>query len=403
MNQYTGYEKILLKQLLELKETTKPVVLFGVKVTGLMCKRALDFLNIKAECFCDNDKTKQNTIIANIPVLSPEQVKERYPDAIIYLCLLSNENMRQVKAQFSNLGFADIYNKDVLMYVFQTEVLRRPINSTQLADTMYYLNNEEDRVTFKGIGAFITEKCNMRCKNCGYFIPYYKNPKHLDKNTIIKSIERLSKAVDAIAMLTILGGETLLYPQNDLIEICEYAYKLPNILLVRIVTNARIVPNDEMLTMLKNSLTHINFSDYEELSTKKEELKQKLDQHNIMYDISEQGTVWYPLEPPKKKNRTNEENLKLFQACCIEKDILHNGGLHLCEYSVVTLAQGKIDVNDNGYVNLIDNTITIDDLRNKIRRYIKNEKSISACDYCGYRFDQRVPRAEQTKQTLEWS
>jgi len=395
------YEKILLDEIEQIRNTTHEIVIFGTKAYSIMMKCAAEYLGKKISCFCDNNEKKQGTFLENTIILSPLEVKQRYPEAEIFLCFLTRENEDIVTCQLKNIGFEQIHKKDALIYIYQTEILKRPVDSMSLVETMYKLG-EEDAVNFVGVATFITEKCNLRCKDCGYFIPYYKKPLHFDKEEIKRELKLFAESVDGVAVMSILGGETLLYNAEDLIEICQFAYSLPQFLFVRIITNGTIVPNRKVLEQLKISVTHINISDYGTLSRHLQELEKVLGEHGIVYDRAEQGTIWYPVEPPKKRNRTDNENQALFEQCCVEKDILHRGGLHLCEYSAVTVLQGKLPITDPGYVNLFDESLDCAMRREKIKKYLKNKSFIHACDYCGFDFQGSAPRAQQTKEVLEW-
>lgn len=52
----------------------KIVILFGAGKCGVECKNVFDALGISVAFFCDNDKSKWNTIACGIEVLSPEQL-----------------------------------------------------------------------------------------------------------------------------------------------------------------------------------------------------------------------------------------------------------------------------------------------------------------------------------------
>lgn len=399
----TGYKEILENDINLLVNEKKPVIVFGAKATGIMCIKALKKLKKEIVFFCDNDKSKQGTSIQETEILSPVEAFDLYPDATVYIALLRKENIDIVTEQLKGIGYSDIRDKDPLMYVFQTQVISRPFSSEKTADTLYKIKTAEKHTIFISMGAFITERCNLNCKNCGYFIPYYKNPKNFDKNLIIESIKKLSESIDALVMLTILGGETLLYPENELVEICEFAYSLPNILMVRIVTNATVAPSDSYMKRLKKCLTHMNYSDYGQMSKRKAELCQRMDQNEIVYDIAQKADVWFPLEAPKDYGRTEAEKQTLFEQCCLEKDILYKGSIHKCGFSIMGVEQGFIKKDNDEYVNLLDDSISTGQMKDKINDYIANNNYLEACNYCGYKFEQTAPRAEQINKRLEWS
>ncbi|MFZ5968960.1 MAG: radical SAM protein [Bacillota bacterium] len=401
MSKYRGYENVLQEQLKDLIASDKPIILFGVKMAGLIGKKTLDFLGKKVVCFCDNDKAKQGTVVDRLEVLSPKQGKEKYPDAKVYICLLNNDNIKQVKVQLEGLGFNDIFNKDVLFYVYQIQVIKRPVTSSDLADTMDVLNNNEGKLIMSDVVLFITEQCTLNCKECSALVPYIKKPINYPKNIIIEGIQRLSQSVDAVMTINILGGEPLLH--QDIVEICAEVSKLKNVLLVRVVTNGTILPDNDILSKLKTIGTCIHISDYGELSINKGKLIEVLAAHKMIYELAGERALWYPVSPPQKSGRSYEENITFFSNCewsrkCPE---LQNGELHICGYSASGTALGVIPSRDGDYVNVLDPSLSTNEIRQKIDKLLNHTNCITACDYCGFDFTRTTVRAAQANGKLD--
>ncbi|MFZ5968956.1 MAG: radical SAM protein [Bacillota bacterium] len=395
MREYKGYEKILQEQLQEFLTIDNPIVIFGASIMGICAKKAVDFLGKKAVCFCDNDKNKQGIIVEGLSVLSPEEVKAQYPNARIYICLSNIENINQVNKQLISLGFTNTRNKDMLYYIYQLKVIKRPISSHDLANTIDVLNNRNDKLTIYMVGVVVTEKCSLNCKDCSLLIPYYKNPKNYDKDVIIKSMKTLSESVDAIEALTLLGGESLLHP--DVLEICEEASKLKNVERIHILTNGTIVPSKESLERLRPSLTYMIINDYGKMSDKKEKLKNACYDCNIECHVYPETESWYPVKMPEKHDRSSDEKANIFALCtwgrqCME---LQNGKFHICGYSASGTELGVIHSTDQDYVNLVDGELTIPQIRAKLDNLLNHVSYITACDYCGIDFNGTVNRALQ--------
>ncbi|MFZ5968959.1 MAG: radical SAM protein [Bacillota bacterium] len=401
MSKYIGYQKVLQEQVKELLETDSPIILFGTMALGQMAKKALEFLGRKAVCFCDNDKSRQNTVVDGLIVLSSEKAREQYPDAFVFICSFKQANVEKIKSQLQNLGFNHICDKDVLFYVYQTQANSRNISSRDYADAIDILNNKKDMLTIENVFVILTEKCSLHCKDCGRLIPYYKNPQNYDKNEIINSMKRLSASVDAIRSMVIFGGEPFLHP--DIAEICIAASNLENVSLVNIVTNGTIVPKDDILKKISNLGLYVVISDYGSLSTKKRELEAALESHGIIYDIAEQNSKWYPVAPPKKYGRSIVENKKLYKNCawggnCPE---LQNGEFHICGYSATGTKLGRIPKNGSGYVDVLDPNLSISEIRESLDKLINHTTCITACDYCGFDFQATTARAVQVNRILE--
>lgn len=58
----------------------------------------------------------------------------------------------------------------------------------------------------------IADHCNLNCKGCNHFSPLVKEKKFPDLNSVISDLEHLSKIVDYIDWIAILGGEPFLNP-----------------------------------------------------------------------------------------------------------------------------------------------------------------------------------------------
>ncbi len=80
----------------------KRAVLFGAGQVGAMISRLISS-DYTVVCFADNDKGKWGSIIAGIPVVSPEESLRFNPDAVC-LCVLDEERALQMEAQLRELG-----------------------------------------------------------------------------------------------------------------------------------------------------------------------------------------------------------------------------------------------------------------------------------------------------------
>jgi len=128
---------------------------------------------------------------------------------------------------------------------------------------------------------FITTKCNLCCEACSNLIPNYKDSKHIDKETIFKTLDKLICNIDRLYRLKLHGGEVFLHP--ELSDIIEYVGKQKKIMSFRLTTNGTIIPNQNILDLIKkfNSVVHI--SDYNLPNVKTNELIRILEEKNVRY------------------------------------------------------------------------------------------------------------------------
>ena len=86
----------------------------------------------------------------------------------------------------------------------------------------------------------LTTKCNLKCNGCCYLFNKYKVGEHLDCQKIISNMKKIKPALEKHEVISIIGGETFLYP--DLVQICDYIKDL-NIKQCSIFTNGTIYPD----------------------------------------------------------------------------------------------------------------------------------------------------------------
>ena len=98
----------------------------------------------------------------------------------------------------------------------------------------------------------------------------------------------------------------------------------------------------------------------------------------------------------KKRYKTIKELKKQFRSCNHICNSLLNGQLHLCPRSSHGTDLGIISNNEEDYLNLLDNNITLKDKQKKIFSLLKR-KYIVACDYCDFATKQskKINVAEQ--------
>ena len=99
----------------------------------------------------------------------------------------------------------------------------------------------------------------------------YENPYTPDINTLLSDAESLLECVNFIEEFYIVGGESFLNRKLhilfDYLFNGEYSDKIGSI---RVLTNARIMPNKETLEILSkyNDKNEIHFSEYDDKKSK---------------------------------------------------------------------------------------------------------------------------------------
>ena len=67
----------------------------------------------------------------------------------------------------------------------------------------------------------ITEFCDLKCKLCLAYIPYYKEHKHMEIGDIKKALKKYFEIVNTVDKMSITGGEPLLHP-----DFCAVLYEI---------------------------------------------------------------------------------------------------------------------------------------------------------------------------------
>ena len=101
-------------------------------------------------------------------------------------------------------------------------------------------------LTMKHATILITLVCNLKCKHCSAFAPYYKDSKHPSVADVVNYLDRFFLLVSHVDKFTICGGEPLTYPfLSDIIDYFNNVYQKVD--LLEILTNSTIVPSSKLI------------------------------------------------------------------------------------------------------------------------------------------------------------
>lgn len=173
-------------------------------------------------------------------------------------------------------------------------------------------------------------KCSLHCKNCCNLIPYMKQ-ESFNVQEILADFAFLANYCE-IKALQIQGGELFTHPDVAKIISNLAQYKIPNI---RIATNGSIIPNDEIIKVLKdNPKVGINISNYDCIPEKRTKMIGVLEQNGIAYDKYDflfGNGQWFDYGNVYQE-RVNVEQAKVNYRDCREKYCLTfaDGILYTC-------------------------------------------------------------------------
>jgi threonine dehydrogenase-like Zn-dependent dehydrogenase len=377
------------------------LILYGAGVNGLIAAVLLQKMGVEYICFADSDKRKWDTEYMGKPVISPHELKERYPDAAI---MVTPYHLRPVYKQLREMGYKTLFDCLHLFLEFDTEDIEPLLPKQRYLPGQFpiainnYLRKLSEFHVYglggnRGLTIFVTERCTLRCKHCINFIPYYTSPKDCDFNTLSTALNLLFNT-GRFAYVNIEGGEIFLY--KHLAKLVDILASFPDVEQIFPITNATILPDSGMLNSFHNKKVIVRISNYNENSYKFLELTKLFDRNDISYNATLQQWSRFDV---KQFNRSEEENQKLFENCCKSDgnpNLVH-GKLYRCAFAPHLENLGVLPHSPQDCVDLTATAYDEVDLCKKVDELYAREKFIQACCYCEGRTyaGEKIPIAEQ--------
>ena len=245
------------------------------------------------------------------------------------------------------------------------------------------------RVDLPRSGIVITLRCNLKCKLCGGYIPYYNNPPHWDLEFVSRVIDKYFEIVDTVGDFDISGGETFLHEQlaEIVYKALEYEERFSRLL---ILTNGTIIPSDKVIkAMTASKKVLVTISDYKK-STKTEELIRVLKKNKIAFRVIDYTDVlfcdgWVNYDSSTRLLYTEEELIRRGKSCAVRNRgcnfLVQNGQIHSCGRSYRRMEIGMIPYNKEEYVDLFDETISVEEKRKTLLDLFHSSYGTS-CAFC---------------------
>ncbi|MCH5208790.1 MAG: radical SAM protein [Oscillospiraceae bacterium] len=251
--------------------------------------------------------------------------------------------------------------------------------------------------------------CNLKCKFCNARVPYLKNIKTHTVEEMMEMTDRMFKIVDLVHQITIGGGEVLLYKDLPVLirELMRYKNQFEKI---EIITNGTIVPSEELISAVKNcgeKFRRFLVDDYgRDLSKKVPEIVDVLEKNQIVYQVNDYWSEnmyyggWTDMGTYIEYIHTPEEASEITKKCVFSSSRgfcynIHRGIADPCGKILVRLDAG-LEVNPDEYIDLFDDSVTIEQQREKINR-INSATHLDFCRGCNglYPGCKRIKPAEQ--------
>lgn len=262
------------------------------------------------------------------------------------------------------------------------------------------------------IGIIPTVACDLKCRLCSNYSPYYLDRKHYSIDYLRETLRRYFTVVSYVRKLMITGGEPLLYPAlgEFVMELRKYRGQIGTF---GIITNGTLLPDETLLTAVTDFGCDFHFliDNYgPDLSRRAEELDALLTRRNIEHTMHN-----YRGDSPHcggfvdfgnlrvKRAVTKEDMRRRFAKCAFPKAFhfcfdLVGGIMFPCNPCRRCKELGIVD-DPSEYVDLFDDSLTPEEQREKIAAIYQRD-SLAACAYCDGMCEDspRFPAAQQLEE-----
>lgn len=345
--------------------------IYGAGILGELCSKIVRLVKGNV-IFVDRDYHKQISGYCGCQVISPQELSHVKEEHIVVVAA-SQYNTNSIVNKLILSG----YEEGISLFTYENfRDIYLPIYTLYAHGKLFLMD----------LTIVVTEKCTLRCENCAPMYPYMKSPMHYSIERLKEDVDRLWTKVDYIYDFIVTGGEPFLNP--DLYGFLTYLGEKysNNYDHIQIITNATIVPTDEMLDLLKRLEVVISVSDYTKsnphLLNKFKEFISVLEENQIKYEVqTAENWVDFGFHKKQDKERTAEELQTFFNACNSTCRGFLNGKLIYCMPAIYAeyVINNKVEDIDNSFWS---------DSKKEILEYSKgfNYKGyLEMCKFCnGY-------------------
>lgn len=370
-----------------LRREPAPIVVYGVNLrlteVTLLALRENGFTPV---CLTDGRRELAGTVVDGLPVLTPEDVFEKYHNAHVFIC--PSNAILSVRKYLLQNGMNRLY--DVIELIksidFENPGLLRTVPAetvrTALAAQRSMLTGGTGEVGINQATLIVTERCTLNCAACSNCMPYFSNPADYPVDQLVHAAERISQAVDFIGNLSISGGESFLY--KELGSLIAELDDIDNITSIQVFTNGTLIPADDLIAqMARIKKLVVVGSNYGEHSWRIKELAAKLRANNIVYEERNFTGEWRDLGRFSKRGLNKAALKDIYLGCyghtC--NPILGNR-LYRCCRSAFGTKLGFIPDYPSDYVVIDNSGTSILELREQIGSLLFRRNYLHGCDHC---------------------
>ena len=394
-------------------------IIYGAGIVGRMTLEALSQKNIKVDFFCDTSQNKQKIKVNDIEVVSPESLDKLNKETNIFVSI---QYFKSIIPFLEKKGFKNLYKVTDLLSEANLEESYKPEWAVELGlseipyntalrlvdfyNKMAMKNDylKEGKLNIKTIDIQVTERCSLKCQDCSNLMQYYDRPQNSEEHVMFKSIEKFMACVDNLDEFRVIGGDPFM--NKEVYKVVNKLATYEKCKKIVIYTNAKIVPKNENLECLRNKNVLVYITNYGRDSIAHDAIVEVLKKENINYTTFK-CTTWSDCGRIMPYSNKSEEALEhQFNNCCVSDLIaLLHGKLYRCPFCANATNLNAIPKNASDEVNLLDENLSVDELREQIKILCYDKKYLTACSYCNGRDYSvaTIPSAIQTKKPLPYT
>ena len=394
---FAGIEKPMLSQ----QDT---IILWGAGKLGSVVAHALKKQGLEIAAFVDSAADKQGTLFCGCPVISPQELENKYPEAVVivscgfpYVYKDLREKRRRVYDPHSFLLEVDMDGYEGEM----TPGFAFRITDCALRNYALYYGNG---ILIERLFFLITNKCTLNCLNCDAYIPYHTVPQTDEFDLIVESYEKVMDACGYVEIVNLLGGEPLLHP--DIAKITKFFADDDRCGRVVIISNGTIMPNEELIEALKSPRCALRISDYGNLSKQKAEIIELCRKEHIRLEVTNYQS-WDKLPQIQCTKESPEQLDKKFDSCITNTLYIKQGKVFQCAYvaGLSGMSQQVLPDFEKNYIDIHEASGNVVPKIQEFAQQIHRRTHLDACKYCPgshyIRYDEdKQPVAEQAKGKL---
>lgn len=232
------------------------------------------------------------------------------------------------------------------------------------------------------IGYILGQYCTLRCRYCFEGVPRIPEPVFSSAEMILSDVQKFANGCYFLKYVELIGGEPFMHPEFK--QILRGLLELENIGYVQIFTNATVVPDEELIEILKSPRIIVQVSDYYEFvdEAKKRNIdltKEIIVKEGIWHKFIANSS-WMDMNCFEDLYKSPEEVGECLGGCTLSNcHRLFQGVLYKCPHQYAGVQQKKLELLPGEYVDIhsFDNQQLAKELE-----ALKKIDYLDACRHC---------------------